>query len=105
MALVPMLVLVATQVIPRRISSYYIANVWIEAYGGFGFTSRMWGLTLDTITAVNAVLSNGTIITATNQQNSDLFWVRFYRSMPCPMSNSGLLNLHRGCEARRGHLV
>ncbi|KAF9460062.1 glucooligosaccharide oxidase [Collybia nuda] len=44
------------------------------SYGGFGFTSRMWGLTLDTISNINMVLANGTIITANNQQNSDLFW-------------------------------
>ncbi|KAF9456046.1 glucooligosaccharide oxidase [Collybia nuda] len=44
------------------------------SYGGFGFTSRMWGLTLDTITAVNMVLANGTIATASNDRHSDLFW-------------------------------
>ncbi|KAK7031097.1 hypothetical protein VNI00_013701 [Paramarasmius palmivorus] len=44
------------------------------AYGGFGFTSRMWGLTLDTVQAVNAVLPNGTIIRATSDTYSDLFW-------------------------------
>ncbi|KAF5376217.1 hypothetical protein D9615_008501 [Tricholomella constricta] len=32
--------------------------------GGFGFTSRMWGLTLDTIDAANVVLANGTIARA-----------------------------------------
>ncbi|KAF8069865.1 glucooligosaccharide oxidase [Lyophyllum atratum] len=44
------------------------------AYGGFGFTSRMWGLTLDTIRAVNLVLPNGTITRVTNQNNPELFW-------------------------------
>ncbi|KAI3599207.1 glucooligosaccharide oxidase [Moniliophthora roreri] len=44
------------------------------AYGGFGVTSRMWGLTLDTVQAVNAVLPNGTIIRATSNTYSDLFW-------------------------------
>ncbi|KAF8055350.1 glucooligosaccharide oxidase [Lyophyllum atratum] len=44
------------------------------AHGGFGFSSRMWGLTLDTITAVNTVLANGTITRVTNQNNPDLFW-------------------------------
>ncbi|KAF5376218.1 hypothetical protein D9615_008500 [Tricholomella constricta] len=44
------------------------------AYGGFGFTSRMWGLTLDTIQAVNLVLANGTITRVTNQNNPELFW-------------------------------
>ncbi|KAK1222327.1 hypothetical protein PQX77_014830 [Marasmius sp. AFHP31] len=31
-----------------------------SAFGGFGYTSRMWGLTIDTIKAVNTVLANGT---------------------------------------------
>ncbi|PFH48545.1 Glucooligosaccharide oxidase [Amanita thiersii Skay4041] len=44
------------------------------SYGGFGFTSRMWGLTLDTILSINLVLANGTIATTSKAQNSDLFW-------------------------------
>ncbi|RDB16274.1 putative FAD-linked oxidoreductase YgaK [Hypsizygus marmoreus] len=44
------------------------------AYGGFGFTSRMWGLTLDTVNAVNIVLANATVSRITNQNNPDLFW-------------------------------
>ncbi|GLB42541.1 putative oxygen-dependent FAD-linked oxidoreductase family protein [Lyophyllum shimeji] len=44
------------------------------SFGGFGFTSRQWGLTLDTITAVNTVLANGTVARVTNQNDPDLFW-------------------------------
>ncbi|KAG6898971.1 hypothetical protein C0993_002150, partial [Termitomyces sp. T159_Od127] len=44
------------------------------AFGGFGFTSRMWGLTLDTVKAINTVLANGTIIRATAENHPDLFW-------------------------------
>ncbi|PFH45068.1 Glucooligosaccharide oxidase [Amanita thiersii Skay4041] len=44
------------------------------SFGGFGFTSRMWGLTLDTIQSIDLVLANGTIATASQTQNSDLFW-------------------------------
>ncbi|KAG6829574.1 hypothetical protein H0H92_004123 [Tricholoma furcatifolium] len=44
------------------------------AFGGFGFTSRMWGLTLDRITAINVVLANGTVSRITNQNNAELFW-------------------------------
>ncbi|KAG6848192.1 hypothetical protein H0H93_002542, partial [Arthromyces matolae] len=44
------------------------------SFGGFGFTSRMWGLTLDTITAVNTVLANGTIARVTADNYPDLFW-------------------------------
>lgn len=46
------------------------------AYGGFGFTSRLWGLTLDTIISMNLVLANGTVTTASKSVNPDLFWVR-----------------------------
>ncbi|CCX30517.1 hypothetical protein FPQ18DRAFT_312236 [Pyronema domesticum] len=42
--------------------------------GGFGLDSRLWGLTLDTITSIDAVLANGTAVTASSSQNRDLFW-------------------------------
>ncbi|KIY64917.1 Glucooligosaccharide oxidase [Cylindrobasidium torrendii FP15055 ss-10] len=44
------------------------------ASGGFGYTSRMWGLTLDVIEEITVVMANGTVATASNNQNSDLFW-------------------------------
>jgi len=47
----------------------------IAAFGGYGFTSRQWGLALDPIFAINAVLANGTIIRASQDSNPDLFWV------------------------------
>jgi len=45
------------------------------AYGGFGFTSRLWGLALDAITSIDVVLANGTITTTSKRLNPDLFWV------------------------------
>ncbi|KAK7446364.1 hypothetical protein VKT23_014570 [Stygiomarasmius scandens] len=45
-----------------------------SAFGGYGFTSRQWGLALDPIFAINAVLANGTIIRASQDSNPDLFW-------------------------------
>ncbi|KAF7289487.1 Glucooligosaccharide oxidase [Mycena chlorophos] len=45
-----------------------------SGYGGFGFTSRAWGLTLDTIKSATVVLANGTIATASSTVNADLFW-------------------------------
>jgi len=45
-----------------------------SAYGGFGFSSRMLGLTLDQILSIDGVLPNGTTFTASNDQNQDLFW-------------------------------
>ncbi|KAI5789793.1 hypothetical protein FPQ18DRAFT_339187 [Pyronema domesticum] len=41
---------------------------------GFGLDSRLWGLTLDTVTSIDAVLANGTAVTASSSQNRDLFW-------------------------------
>lgn len=43
-------------------------------YGGFGLSSRMWGLTLDNITSISGVLAEGNIFSATETQNRDLFW-------------------------------
>ncbi|KAF8219076.1 FAD-binding domain-containing protein, partial [Tricholoma matsutake] len=45
-----------------------------SSYGGWGITSRMWGLALDNIKSINMVLANGTIATASPNQNPDLFW-------------------------------
>ncbi|KAL0057742.1 hypothetical protein AAF712_015607 [Marasmius tenuissimus] len=45
-----------------------------SAFGGFGYTSRMWGLTMDTIQAVNTVLANGTKVRVTKENHPDLFF-------------------------------
>ncbi|KAF5378039.1 hypothetical protein D9757_011518 [Collybiopsis confluens] len=44
------------------------------AFGGYGFSSRQWGLALDPIFAINAVLADGTIVRATKDSHPDLFW-------------------------------
>ena len=46
-----------------------------EGHGGFGFSSRMWGLTLDTIRSLEVVLANGTIANVSQNNHPDLFWV------------------------------
>ncbi|KAL1738003.1 hypothetical protein HDZ31DRAFT_51612 [Schizophyllum fasciatum] len=43
--------------------------------GGFGFQSRLWGLLLDRVVSETVVLSNGSIVTASKDENEDLFWV------------------------------
>ncbi|KAH9480021.1 Chitooligosaccharide oxidase [Psilocybe cubensis] len=45
-----------------------------SGYGGWGFTSRMWGLVLDNILSINVVTADGSIKTASSTSNSDLFW-------------------------------
>lgn len=42
--------------------------------GGLGPTSRMWGAALDHVEEVQVVLANSSIVRASEQQNSDVFW-------------------------------
>lgn len=41
---------------------------------GFGFLSRRYGLTIDTLVAVQIILANGKVITASEREHNDLFW-------------------------------
>ena len=43
-------------------------------HGGFGFSSLRWGLFLDQVVEMEVVTANGSIVTANNHTNSDLFW-------------------------------
>ncbi|KAJ7282088.1 glucooligosaccharide oxidase [Mycena rebaudengoi] len=63
----------AGRAIPHGTCSY-VGIGGHSGYGGFGFTSRAWGLTLDTIKSATVVLANGTIAAASPTVNSDLFW-------------------------------
>ena len=45
------------------------------SYGGFGFLSRFGGLLLDRVVSAEVVLANGTVVTASKDSNTDLFWV------------------------------
>ena len=42
--------------------------------GGFGWLSRKYGLTVDSLTAVDIVTADGKFLRASNDENSDLFW-------------------------------
>lgn len=44
------------------------------SFGGYGYTSRQWGLTIDQIIGHEVVLANGSIITTSKTVNPDLFW-------------------------------
>jgi hypothetical protein len=42
--------------------------------GGIGYLSRKYGLSIDSLLAVDMVLADGTFIQASAEENSDLFW-------------------------------
>lgn len=43
-------------------------------HGGFGFLSGQYGLAVDVLKSVEIVLANGDAVTASEAENSDLFW-------------------------------
>ncbi len=42
--------------------------------GGIGYLTRRYGLTIDNLLSVDMVLADGSFVTASSQENSDLFW-------------------------------
>jgi FAD/FMN-containing dehydrogenase len=42
--------------------------------GGIGYLARRYGLTIDNILSVDMVLADGCLVTASKEQNEDLFW-------------------------------
>ncbi|MBU0946721.1 MAG: FAD-binding oxidoreductase [Proteobacteria bacterium] len=42
--------------------------------GGFGWISRSHGLSIDNLLSAEVVTANGTLVTASAEENSDLFW-------------------------------
>ena len=76
MGLVHMWVSAATQVGNFKLINYKTVLFFFhEGHGGYGFTSRKWGLTLDTIQSLEVVLANGTIAKVSKNSYPDLFWV------------------------------
>jgi FAD/FMN-containing dehydrogenase len=43
-------------------------------HGGFGFSSHMHGLALDSVDSVTVVLADGSVVEASSTKNSDLLW-------------------------------
>ncbi|KAL1733556.1 hypothetical protein EV714DRAFT_281638 [Schizophyllum commune] len=57
-----------------RCTTLRISLTCDAAGGGFGFQSRMWGLLLDRVVSETVVLGNGSVVTASKDENADLFW-------------------------------
>jgi FAD/FMN-containing dehydrogenase len=54
------------------ISTTGIAGLTLS--GGHGYLSRKYGLTIDNLIEADVVLANGSFVTASKDNNSDLFW-------------------------------
>ncbi|KDQ15115.1 hypothetical protein BOTBODRAFT_302343 [Botryobasidium botryosum FD-172 SS1] len=52
----------------------YVGTGGHTSFGGFGPFSRVGGLLLDRVVSADVVLANGTAVTASASQYSDLFW-------------------------------
>jgi len=50
-------------------------------HGGYGSSSRNWGLALDSIVGMDVVTANGSIKYVTKNQTPELFWVMLYASL------------------------
>ncbi|KAI0803472.1 hypothetical protein GGR55DRAFT_700016 [Xylaria sp. FL0064] len=42
-------------------------------HGGFGFTSRTWGLAMDQIVGLDVVIADGRVVQASEEENEDIF--------------------------------
>ncbi|MEW5975062.1 MAG: FAD-binding oxidoreductase [Acidobacteriota bacterium] len=42
--------------------------------GGFGYLTRRWGWTSDTVIGMDVVTADGRLVRASNEENADLFW-------------------------------
>ncbi|KAH9816209.1 hypothetical protein DFH28DRAFT_891880 [Melampsora americana] len=52
----------------------YVGTGGHSAFGGFGLTSRKWGLMLDVVVGHEVVLANGSVVITSESEHPDLFW-------------------------------
>jgi hypothetical protein len=54
-----------------QLSSTFVAY---KVLGGYGHTSRNWGLALDHVVAADVVLADGSLVHASETENFEIFW-------------------------------
>ena len=67
----------ATHAFGMAVPSGFISSTGVAGLtlgGGIGYLTRRFGLTIDSLLAVDMVLANGQFVTANSDENSDLFW-------------------------------
>jgi FAD/FMN-containing dehydrogenase len=67
----------ATQVFGKAVPSGILSTTGISGLslgGGVGHLSRAYGLSIDSLLEVDVILANGTLVTANEKENTDLFW-------------------------------
>lgn len=55
-----------------------------------GYSSRMWGLTVDTIVGLDVILANGSFVHASQTEYPDIYWVRIRHLPATPDANISL---------------
>jgi FAD/FMN-containing dehydrogenase len=67
----------ATHAFGLAVPSGFISSTGVGGLtlgGGIGYLSRKYGLTIDSLQAVDIVLADGQLVTASADEHSDLFW-------------------------------
>src|SRR6201993_3693406 len=67
----------ATVAFGMAVPSGFIASTGVAGLtlgGGTGYLTRRFGLTIDSLLSADVVLADGTLVTASESSNSDLFW-------------------------------
>ena len=67
----------ATHAFGMAVPSGFISTTGVAGLtlgGGIGYLTRQYGLTIDNLLSVDLVLADGSFVTASADENSDLFW-------------------------------